>query len=170
MKGICAACHAANQQTHTQKQAIRIVQVSGILVKEVSKMVSVFWVCKATCIYCAAIAGEPQAQGVLLKPCRQLPSGGCSEIISGGDIIRKLGGGECLGCLTAHLSSQRININPQGDGVSCWGKSIITEEGPDATEFPELVEGVWESGDRGMSKSAAGGGCVFPCFSLVVAA
>ena len=43
-------------------------------------------------------------------------------------------------------------------GLSCGGESIITEGGPDATEFPKWVEGVGEPGDRGMSKSAAVGG------------
>ena len=73
IKGICAAWHAGNQQTHTRKQVIRIVRVSGILVTEVSKMVSVFWVCDAAYIYCAAVDGELKEQGIFLNG-RQLSS------------------------------------------------------------------------------------------------
>ena len=47
--------------------------------------------------------------------------------------------------------------------LSCGGESIITEEGPDPTEFSEWVEGLGEPGDKGMSMSAAGGACESPC-------
>ena len=106
---------------------------------------------------------------VLLKPGRQLP---CGKIISEdsiwqfqGTVSGNLGGREFLGCSTAHLSSPRVNVNRQGEGLSCGGESIITEEGPDPTEFPEWGEEVGEPGDRGMMKSAAGGACESPCNS-----
>ena len=70
----------------------------------------------------------------------------------GGTVSGKLGGGEFLSCLTAHPFSLRVNVNRQGEGLSCRGESIITEEGPDPTKFLVWVEGVGEPGNRGMWK------------------
>ena len=81
----------------------------------------------------------------------------------GGTLSGKLGGGEFVGCLTAHPSSRRVYVNRQGEGLSCGGESIITEEGTDPKEFPKWVEGVGEPGDRGMWMSAARGTCESPC-------
>ena len=86
----------------------------------------------------------------------------------GGTLSGKLGGGEFVGCLTVHPSSQRVNVNRQGEGLSCGGESIITEEGHYPTECPEWVEGVGEPGDRGMSMSAAGCACESPCNASTV--
>ena len=105
-------------------------------------------------------------QGVLLKPGRQFPKRRLRRHnFRVGTLSGKLGGGGFLGCLTAHPSSQQVNVNRQGEVLSCGGESIITEEGSDLTEFPEWVEGVWEPGDRGMSMAAAGGECESPCES-----
>ena len=83
-----------------------------------------------------------------------------------GDIIWQIRGGKFLGCLIAHPSSWRVNVNRQGEGLSCGGESILTEEGPDPTEFPEWVEGIGKPGDRGMSKSAVSGTLVAPVTAL----
>ena len=94
--------------------------------------------CDVTCIYRAVVDEERRAQGVLLI-------GGASisqrrlqrHNFRGGTLSGKSGGGEFVGCLTAHPSSRRVNVNRQGEGLSCGGESIITEKGPNLTEFPE---------------------------------
>ena len=68
--------------------------------------------------------------------------------------------------MIAHPSSWRVNVNRQGEGLSCGGESIFTEEGLDPTEFPEWVERIGKPGDRGMSKSAVSGALVAPVTAL----